>query len=98
VPIIALTLDLAVTPALALEAYVLWMTMTEDEFIPRRTVDHCRFCKERRVHPQGLLVAKGSDQQRVRWEGYTIDAARNRMPVMLGEAITEAMVLAWDRD
>ena len=80
------------------KAYVLWMTMTEDEFVPRRTVDHCRFCRERRAHPQGLLVAKDSDQQRVRWEGYTVGAARNRMPVMLGEAITEAMVLAWDRD
>ena len=43
-------------------------------------------------------MARDSDQQRVRWEGYTIAAARNRMPVVLGEAITEAMVLAWDRD
>ena len=81
------------------KSYVLWMTMLEDEFVPRSSKEHCECCRERRQHEQSLLVGHHNETQgRVRWEGYHNDAARNRMPVFLGMAITEAMVLAWDRD
>jgi hypothetical protein len=81
------------------KGYHLWMTMGEDEFVPRVTKEHCLYCEMGMKHPPGMIPPKGSWQSRVRWEGYSIDAARNlnRMPVLLGEELAEAMVLAWER-
>ena len=79
------------------KGYHLWMTMGEDEFVPRVTKEHCLYCEMGMKHPQGMIPPKGSWQSRVRWEGYSIDAARNRMPVLLGEELAEAMVRAWER-
>ena len=79
------------------KGYHLWMTMGEDEFVPRVAKEHCLYCEMGMKHPQGMIPPKGSWQSRVRWEGYSIDAARNRMPVLLGEEFAEAMVLAWER-
>ena len=71
----------------ALAMVLLWGEGTEGIV----TKGHCICCEV------GMIPPKGSGQSRVRWGGYSADAARNRMPVLLGEALADAMVLAQDR-
>ena len=66
-------------------------------------VGWCFCCQHRMRHIQALIPSEkpfsnGEMQQRIKWSGYSIKAARNRMPETLCEALAEAMVLAWDRD
>jgi len=79
--------------------YVLWTNLSVQEFSPRVTEQFCPYCAARpkQQHPQGMCPKKGSSQPRVRLLGYSVDAARNRMPWDLGEAIVEGFALRRQR-
>ena len=79
------------------EKYHLWTNLEvgpEGEFLPLDPKVHCPACMAGVAHEQGLIPQKGSSQQRVHLPGYGNDAARNRMPWALGEAIAEGFQLA----
>ena len=77
----------------ALAMVLLWGEGTEGIV----TKGHCICCEMGLKHLKGMIPPKGSGQSRVRWGGYSADAGRNRMPILLGEALAGAMVLARDR-
>ena len=79
--------------------YVLWTNLTTVEFPSRETTLFCQYCaaKPRQAHPQGMCPKKGSSQPRPSLPGYSVDAARNRMPWELGEAIVEGFALRRQR-
>ena len=81
--------------------YHLWTNLEvgpEGEFFPLDPKVHCPACMAGVAHEQGLIPQKGSSQHRVHLPGYGNDAARNRMPWGLGEAIVEGFQLAQQRD
>ena len=79
----------------------LWLSQeTEREFRPRDPKgpkSQCQFCKQNKPHPQGYAPPPGSKQGRIRLEGYTSDAAKNRIPPALAEEVSQAMKRAREK-
>ena len=78
--------------------YLLWTNLQEGkEFMVFNPKDYCLPCRMNTQHEQGMIPAKGSDQERVSLPGYSVKAARNRIPKEMGEAILEGFLLARQR-
>ena len=78
--------------------YLLWTNLQEGkEFMVFDPKDYCLPCRMNTQHEQGMIPAKGSDQERVSLPGYSVKAARNRIPKEMGEAILEVFLLARQR-
>ena len=78
--------------------YLLWTNLSSEEFMVHDPKDFCMACRVRGQHEQGLIPARGSQQQRVCLPGYSIKAARNRIPYQMGDAIVEGFWLARQRE
>jgi len=80
------------------KTYRIWMNdESAKEFTvvdPTSPESQCRHCREGREHPQAYCPKKGQQKSRVRLEGYTTAAARNRVPPGLAEAVARAQQTA----
>ena len=64
--------------------------------LPTDAESQCATCKAgKTVHEQGYCPKKGSSQKRVKIDGKSVQAARNRVPPDLAAHVGRAMLQAW---
>lgn len=78
--------------------YRLWLSPETAEIFqpihPASAQSQCRACKLGERHAEAMVPARGSDQKRVKLDGMTNDAARNRVPPRMAEHVGLAMRMA----
>ena len=84
---------------LSKKTYLLWLSPeTKQRYlrIQRHAATDCPYCSQGLDHPHAHAPAKGSTQSRVKEDGKTNEAARNRVPPMLAQAVGRCMREAWE--
>ena len=75
--------------------YLIWTTLTQEEWTPRDWRVVCKACKENTRHRVQWAPRPGSGGTRLTAkDGFTLDAMKNRVPPELAEEIGAAMVAA----
>jgi len=74
--------------------YHFWTNLTTAEWMPRKEDEYCRHCRNRTRHEEVMIPGKGDKRSRPTLEGYTGDAAKNRVPPDMAESVAAGFMKA----
>ena len=81
--------------------YRLWMSPETQAAFEEQEAGRarCPLCTAypQKPHPQAAMPKAGSGRQRISEEGYSREAAANRVPAKLAKAVASAMWTAWSQ-
>ena len=72
-----------------------YTNLTEDEWLPKNSKEHCIFCKTGSKHPEAMIPGRNDTRPRPHLPGYTVDAARNRVAPTLAQAVGKGFMMAY---
>jgi hypothetical protein len=82
---------------LAQKPYRIITNLTAQQWTPRdwrSPVNGCHYCRTGSKHPQCIVPGQGDPRPRISEQGYTVQAARNRVPPALAAEIGASLVRA----
>ena len=74
--------------------YHYWTNLAVDEWEPRKAEEYCCHCRNNTKHEQVMIPGKGDTRPRPTLEGYTGDAAKNRVPPDMAESVAVGFMKA----
>jgi len=74
--------------------YRFWTNLTEEEWMPRVAEDYCVHCREGTQHEEVMIPGVGDHRSRPTLPGYTMEAARNRVPPPLAASVARGFLKA----
>lgn len=74
--------------------YRFWTNLTEEEWMPRVAEDFCQHCRNGTLHEEVMIPGIGDCRSRPTLQGYTMEAARNRVPPPLAASVARGFLAA----